>query len=188
MDHSGETSRHGFPRSGLPKLSVVIPCLDSAATLRASLESIQALGRRDIETVIIDGGSKDGTLSIIEERRSQIQYFSSGPDRGIYDAMNKGVDASRGQWILFLGSDDCLHQEFPRILDALLEPGTVYYGDVLLRSTGLRYGGAFSRRRIQFENICHQAILYPKVAFRDRSYRLEFKLLGDHELRQPTLT
>ena len=81
MDHSGETSRHGFPGSGLPKLSVVIPCLDSAATLRASLESIQALGRRDIETVIIDGGSKDGTLSIIEERRRQIQCFSSGPDQ-----------------------------------------------------------------------------------------------------------
>ncbi len=163
------------------KVSIVIPCFNSEATLRPCLESIAVLERPEVEVVLIDGGSTDGTLAIAREYPRLIRHLQSGPDRGIYDAMNKGVAAASGQWILFLGSDDLLHPEFLRALDALAVPSRVYHGDVVLKGSGVRYGGAFTPWRLQFGNICHQAVLYPRTAFRNRRFDCEYGILGDHE-------
>jgi glycosyltransferase involved in cell wall biosynthesis len=163
------------------KVSIVIPCFNSEATLRPCLESIARLGRPELEVVLIDGGSTDRTLAIAREYPGIIRHLHSGPDGGIYDGMNKGVMASSGQWILFLGSDDLIHPQFLHALDRLAVPSRVYHGDVVLKGSGSRYGGVFTARRLQFENICHQAILYPREAFRDRMFNCEYGILGDHE-------
>jgi glycosyltransferase involved in cell wall biosynthesis len=89
-----------------PKISIVAATLNSARVLRENLESVLSQKYRNIETIVIDGGSTDGTLEILAEYGDRLSYWSSGPDRGISDAMNKGIQQATGDFVLFLHSDD----------------------------------------------------------------------------------
>ena len=92
------------------KLSIITVCYNSVATLRDTIESVLAQDYPQIEHIIVDGGSTDGTLELIEEfaskADSKIVRWISEPDQGIYDAMNKGVQLASGDVIGFLNSDD----------------------------------------------------------------------------------
>lgn len=92
-----------------PEASVVIAVKDGAATLQRALDSVFAQRGVEHETVVIDGGSRDGTLDILQANRARLAFFSSAPDSGIYAAWNRGVERARGEWLLFLGSDDAFH-------------------------------------------------------------------------------
>lgn len=88
------------------KISIVTIAYNSAATIEATLQSVVSQDYPDIEYIVIDGGSSDGTQAIVERYLDHIAHFSSEPDRGIYDAMNKGVRAATGDFIGILNSDD----------------------------------------------------------------------------------
>ena len=88
------------------KISIVTVCYNSEATIRDTLASVAAQDWPDIEHIVIDGGSKDGTLAIVQEFSHPAMRIVSEPDRGIYDAMNKGLRLSTGDAIGFLNSDD----------------------------------------------------------------------------------
>lgn len=87
------------------KLSIITVCYNSVATLRDTIESVLAQDYPQIEHIIVDGGSTDGTLGLIEEYASKadskIVRWISEPDQGIYDAMNKGVQLASGDVIGF---------------------------------------------------------------------------------------
>ena len=87
------------------KISIVTPAFNSAATIRDTLESIGNQDYPDLEHIIIDGGSKDGTLKIVAEYPHVSQVVSE-PDRGLYDAMNKGLKMATGEVAVVLNSDD----------------------------------------------------------------------------------
>ncbi len=88
------------------RISVVTVCYNSARTIRDTLSSVQEQDWHDLEHIIIDGASGDATADIINEfSRAELKFFS-GPDNGIYDAMNKGIMKSTGEYIIFLNSDD----------------------------------------------------------------------------------
>jgi glycosyltransferase involved in cell wall biosynthesis len=91
-----------------PLISIVIATLNSAHVLRQSIESVAAQSYRNVELVIVDGGSTDGTLDVIREMKDRVDASISEPDKGIYDAWNKGLRMARGEWICFLGADDAL--------------------------------------------------------------------------------
>jgi glycosyltransferase involved in cell wall biosynthesis len=88
-----------------PRLTVVTPCLNAAATIEEALESVrsQALGE-DVEHVVVDGGSTDGTVELLREAPG-VRWISE-PDRGLSDAMNKGVAMASGEYIGWLNADD----------------------------------------------------------------------------------
>lgn len=88
------------------KVSIVTVCYNSAATIRDTIESVLAQDYADIEYIIVDGASKDNTLSIVNEYRDRIATVISEPDKGIYDAMNKGILAATGDVVGILNSDD----------------------------------------------------------------------------------
>lgn len=88
------------------RVSVITATFNAAAVLPGCVESVAAQDYDEVEHVIIDGGSTDDTLSIIRHYKDDIGYWISEKDRGIYDAWNKGVAASSGEWIAFLGADD----------------------------------------------------------------------------------
>jgi glycosyltransferase involved in cell wall biosynthesis len=88
------------------KISVVTVCLNSVGTIRDTIDSILMQGYGDIEPVVIDGGSTDGTQNLVASYRSRIQKLVSEPDHGIYDAMNKGVQLATGEIVAFLNADD----------------------------------------------------------------------------------
>jgi len=88
------------------KLSIITLCFNSAATIKDAIQSILMQDYKDIEHIVVDGGSTDGTLEILAKYRNQIAKCISEPDNGIYDAMNKGIKLATGDIIGFLGSDD----------------------------------------------------------------------------------
>jgi glycosyltransferase involved in cell wall biosynthesis len=88
------------------KITVITVCFNSAAHIADALRSVDEQSWRDIEHLVIDGGSTDGTLNIIEAHARAWRHVVSGPDRGIYDAMNKGLAMARGEVIGFINSDD----------------------------------------------------------------------------------
>lgn len=100
------------------KISIVIATYNAALTLRTCLESIILQLSEQCELIIIDGGSKDGSCEIIKSYSEHISYTISEPDKGIYDAWNKGIKVARGKWISFIGADDVL---LPGAIDAYLE-------------------------------------------------------------------
>lgn len=90
----------------MEKVSVITISLNAAASIETTLQSIYSQTYPCIEHVIIDGGSTDGTLEIINKYRERIGYFVSEPDRGVYNAMNKGIKAATGDILFFLNADD----------------------------------------------------------------------------------
>lgn len=88
------------------KVSIITVCFNSAATLRDTIDSVLAQSAADIEYIVVDGSSTDGTLDILREYEDRITRIISEPDEGIYDAMNKGIRACTGDIVGILNSDD----------------------------------------------------------------------------------
>ena len=88
------------------KISIITVCFNSAATIKDTLRSIAAQTHPDIEHIVIDGGSTDGTMEIVNRNRERLAHVVSEPDRGIYDAMNKGLALASGDVVGFLNADD----------------------------------------------------------------------------------
>lgn len=166
-------------------LSIIIPTFNSGKTLEACLESIANQTIMDFEVLIMDGVSSDSTLVISEKYRSKLPTLSviSEPDKGIYDAMNKGISLAQGEWLYFLGSDDCLFESntleqvfATKKIDSL----KVIYGNVLFKHSKIRYDGKFSFFKLNDKNICHQAIFYRKSVFEKLgNYEIKYKGLAD---------
>lgn len=89
-----------------PLITVVTAVYNDASNLERTIDSVRDQSVRNIEYIVIDGGSTDGTLSVLAERDQAIDYWVSERDNGIYDAWNKAVKLARGQWIAFLGAGD----------------------------------------------------------------------------------
>ena len=133
----------------------------------------------------MDSASTDQTLAIAgsyADKDERLRIFSE-PDKGIYDAMNKGIRVARGEWVYFLGSDDRLRDS--TVLDEIFfvqdpEAPDLVYGDVYSPSYKGRYDGPFDFRKLLLRNISHQAIFYKKTLF-DRLgyYDLRYKMHAD---------
>ncbi|MCW5549965.1 MAG: glycosyltransferase [Opitutaceae bacterium] len=92
----------------VPLISIIVVCRNPGEQLRTTIASVRAQRDADCELVIVDGGSTDGTRAWLEAEHPAIGTLITEPDHGIYDAMNKGIAAARGDWVLFLGADDQL--------------------------------------------------------------------------------
>ena len=88
------------------KISIVTVCYNSAATIERAIQSVLSQSYPDVEYIVIDGGSADGTVDIIKKYQSKIAHFVSEKDGGIYDAMNKGIALATGDVVGILNSDD----------------------------------------------------------------------------------
>jgi len=88
------------------KVSIITVCIDSLGTIEQTIQSVLSQGYNDIEYIVVDGGSSDGTLDILTKYQSRISTCISEPDNGVYDAMNKGIRLSTGDIIATLNSDD----------------------------------------------------------------------------------
>ena len=162
------------------RLSIGMVTFNAAAVLERALQSILRHKTPAMELVIVDGASGDGTLDILRRHARDIDHWRSEPDKGIYDAMNKVRRLATGDWLLFLGADDELLLPAETLLQQFKRQDVLYYGDVRLRNSGRISGGCFSRYRLMQQNICHQAICYPKSIYRTKAYATDSGLLADH--------
>jgi glycosyltransferase involved in cell wall biosynthesis len=153
-----------------PLVTIIVPTYNSEAKLEKCLRSILNQSYSNIELLIIDGGSTDNTLKIIKKYQSEHPSFRyvSEPDKGIYDAMNKGIALASGDWLYFIGSDDYIFDEavFEEIFtNTSLIGNDVIYGDVWNEHLNGRYAGVFSYEKLTETFICHQAIIYHRRVF-----------------------
>jgi glycosyltransferase involved in cell wall biosynthesis len=93
------------------KLSIITVNLNDAAGLRKTIESIVSQTFSDFEYIIIDGGSADGSMDVVKQYENRVVYWVSEPDKGVYNAMNKGILQAKGEYCLFLNSGDTLYSE-----------------------------------------------------------------------------
>jgi glycosyltransferase involved in cell wall biosynthesis len=94
------------PSGAKPFFTIITAVFNGAATLEATINSVNRQSFRDFEYIVLDGASTDSTISILEKNSDLIHYWRSEPDFGIYNAWNKGLRLARGEWIAFLGADD----------------------------------------------------------------------------------
>ena len=94
--------------NSIKSLSIITVNLDDKSGLSRTVESVKSQNFHDFEFIIIDGGSKDGSLEVIKENETLIDYWVSEEDAGIYNAMNKGIKKATGKYVLFLNSGDYL--------------------------------------------------------------------------------
>lgn len=166
----------------MPFFTIIIPTFNSAATLRIALDSVVRQTFSNFEILIIDGVSADETLSIARSYNdSRIRIFSE-KDKGIYDAMNKGLQLAEGEWLYFLGSDDWLMHD--DVLERVQE--NLQYCDFLYGNAHTcwseHYDGPFSLKKLFAQNICHQAIFYKAKKIKGKKFKLEYKIHSDWDM------
>ena len=166
--------------------SIIIPTFNSEKIISSALKSLAAQEFRNFEILILDGLSTDRTKDVVHSFSSlqtKVKWFSR-KDKGIYDAMNNGIDLAQGEWLYFLGSDDELHDTkiLKMVSEAILNESKVdvVYGDVISKRFSGLYDGEFSLEKIFNRNICHQAIFLKKDIFKiTGKFDLKYKIYAD---------
>lgn len=118
---------------GLPVVSVVTVVFNGAATLERTIQSVLAQDYPSIEYIIVDGGSTDGTLDLVKRYDERLAYWVSERDKGIYDAMNKGVALCTGEWVALINADDWYEPDaVRRVMEAVNDRPAVniVHGDI----------------------------------------------------------
>lgn len=168
-----------------PLISVISVCYNAAEDLGKTINSVIRQTYDNIEYIIIDGGSQDGTIELIKRNSLHISKWISEPDGGIYDAMNKGIRLATGDWIIFMNAGDtfyydgALHDVF---CYDILDDTKIIYGDVLLDFGKL---GTIKKRlyRISEEQspfeICHQSVLTSTDVLKRIEYDTSYRICAD---------
>jgi len=166
-----------------PLISIITVVLNGEKFLEESIKSVMCQSYLNVEYLIIDGGSTDGTLEIIRKYEHAIDYWFSEADAGIFNAMNKSLNFVSGDWFLFLGADDTLinSEVLMKASHEMRNRSAVYYGNVLTLNSNLLYAGHFSRFKLIHQNICHQAIFYPSAVCIHRLYDERYKVSADYK-------
>ncbi|MEO5642587.1 MAG: glycosyltransferase family 2 protein [Bacteroidia bacterium] len=162
-------------------ISIIVPAYNSEKTIAACLDSLvaQTLGEKEI--IVMDGLSTDKTIDVIRDFAMRFPFvnYHSEKDHGIYDAINKGIRAAKGEWIYIIGSDDRLFEtttlEKVHTLMRGVNSGAVYgsvkvIGDAGWAADGEIYGGEFTLEKLVQKNICQQAVFYHRSLFEQIGY------------------
>jgi len=165
-----------------PKISIITVSYNAEQCIEQSILSVLGQTYKNIEYIIVDGGSTDKTVEVINRYDDLLYYWISEPDKGIYDAMNKGLKVATGDWIYFLGAGDILLNVIDKIVNNFTDDKKVYYGDVYRTDLLKVFNGKFSKFRSARMSICHQAIFYPASIIKRLGFNTKYKVQGDHNL------
>ena len=149
----------------MKKYTIITINFNNSAELRQTIESVLGQTMKDFEYIVIDGGATDGSVEVIKDYADHIDYWVSEPDKGVYNAMNKGLGKAHGEYVNFMNSGDTFHS--PNVLeevDRQIGDADILFGNVCNRATGIRYGGIKAGSEVTFltlkkEILCHQADL-----------------------------
>jgi glycosyltransferase involved in cell wall biosynthesis len=122
-----------------PQISVITVTLNAFECLEKTLRSVVEQTYQNIQLIVLDGGSNDGTIEIIHRYSSKIAFWQSQKDKGIYDAMNLGIDKSSGDWVIFLNAGDFFHDS--KILERVFGKDLHKDAEVLFGNVESQYDG-----------------------------------------------
>lgn len=168
----------------LPSVSIITVVYNAADDLRLTLENLLKIHYDNLELIVIDGGSTDGTRGVIEEHSVEISHWLSEPDEGIYDAMNKGLKMASGDYVWFINAGDTVCDEYvlENIFKGREQYADVYYGETLILSKEGEIKGLRRKklpRRLTWHSlkagmvVCHQSFIAMRdiVPMYDTKYR-----------------
>ncbi|MBM3417923.1 MAG: glycosyltransferase [Bacteroidetes bacterium] len=174
------------------KISIITVCFNSDKTIEKTIQSVLNQTHTEVEYIIIDGGSTDGTLPIIRKYENQIDYWKSEPDKGLYDAMNKGIEVANGSLIGILNSDDTFYSEdvLERISKLHSEKDVdASVGDIVQCGVTGELKRVFTARKWVPKQLTqgfmppHPSIFFKKKLFEKHGlYLLDFKIAADYEI------
>lgn len=166
------------------KLSIITVNLNNRDGLQKTIDSVISQTFKDFEWIVIDGGSTDGSRELIEQNADHFAFWVSEPDKGIYNAMNKGVVVAKGEYLLFLNSGDRLVNDLT--LDRCFSHDSnadVVYGDVCLWDGNelkeKRFPENLSLGFFYNQTLCHNATFIKKSLFADGLYDESYKIVSD---------
>lgn len=176
------------------KITIITVCYNRKATIEKAIQSVLSQNYHDIEYIIIDGNSKDGTQEIIESYKDKISKYISEPDKGMYDAINKGFQLATGDIIGLMHSDDEFYDrkaisrivarfQYDTSIDGVYGDGIYVSNDKEERLIRDRIGGVFSLKRVRKGWLPLHPTVYLKKAVIDKHglYNLDFKIASDTE-------
>lgn len=172
-----------------PLITIITVCYNAVQTLEQTILNVINQDCKDYEYIIVDGGSSDGTLEIIKKYSHKLTHWVSEPDKGIYDAMNKGAAISRGKWLCFMNSGDTFYNT--NTLQNLFSKSNIFDEnyDVIYGNTNKVYG-SYSKiiKPGEIEQIvshlpfCHQSSFVLTEVFKKYNFNLQYKIVADDHL------
>ncbi|MGC1781920.1 MAG: glycosyltransferase [Acidobacteriaceae bacterium] len=182
ISREGGRRIRGDVRAKPPLVSIVTVVFRDKDELEEILKNLSTFDPADFELIVIDGGSKDGTVELLQQWDHKVDYWLSEPDSGIYDAMNKGAKAATGTYLLHLNAGDRLkHLPVQDLSNAYMEEIEVASFRVSL-DDGLEFRPS-SGLLLRFQNtLHHQGTFYRRDTF--PSYNTQFKALADFDVNQ----
>ncbi|WP_282049060.1 glycosyltransferase family 2 protein [Maribacter aquivivus] len=172
-----------------PLISIITVVYNGEKYLKQTIESVLNQSYKNIEYIIVDGGSTDNTLSIIKEYGNRIDTLISEPDKGLYDAMNKGIGLAKGELIGMINSDDWYSQNAVElVVDSYASNPTkkIFHGDRYdVLENGDRRIKKFHTSNLKFIYYCmtynHPSMFVHKDCYENIRYNINFKSLSDYE-------
>lgn len=163
-------------------LSIITINYNNAKGLEKTIESVISQTYQDFEYLVIDGNSNDGSKDIADRYNANIDYYCSETDTGIFNAMNKGIKASKGEYLLFLNSGDILNTS--KALEAYIEhknfEGDIIYGDYIFETGGKVYPDNLTPLFFIRTSLPHQSTFFNKKVFDKMGlYDEEYKIVAD---------
>jgi glycosyltransferase involved in cell wall biosynthesis len=168
--------------------SIIVVCLDSGDNLLKTVESVLKQKFDDLELVIKDGGSRDGSIEKLRDKYPDGRIkITSAKDSGIYDAMNQAVRLAKGEYFLFLNTGDCLYDEnvlgsMAREIEKSGKPDIIYGNQYHLGLDTVIYATPKINDFACYRNVpCHQTCFYRKDMFGERGYKPIYNVRADYE-------
>lgn len=176
----GSDATGGVEVDSSPFITVITVVFNGEETLEQTILSVINQSDRNVEYIIIDGGSTDGTLDIIRKYEHAINYWVSEPDLGIYDAMNKGwILANQDSSILYIGSGDQI-EHLPLNVDV----NKIIYGNVRINNQAT-YFRSSPRWELHLTNtLHHQALLIPRTFSFNGPFNIKYRVYADFDFNQ----
>ena len=168
------------------RFSVITVMYNAGNFVEKTILSVVGQSYKNIQYVVIDGGSTDNTKDILKKYEQDIDVIVSERDSGVYDAMNKGVSMADGDYVIFMNAGDRFASStvLECMNNTVTNPGYVYYGDSIqvFADKKERRVEKTNALRITRFNICHQSLLYPLSLLKNCPYDLNYKILADWAL------
>ena len=176
-----------------PILTIITATYNPGPILIELIKSIRKQKNKNIEWIVIDGGSTDNTINLIKEAGDVVSFYCSESDSGIYDAWNKAIPKALGEWILFMGADDIINSDvsFYKLLNRLeafpshiyLVYGLVYKINSKTQNEILGSPWHITKSRISsYMSIPHQSVFHRRNLFKIVGlFDKQFKIAGDYE-------
>lgn len=169
-------------------VSIIIVCLNAEKTIGKAIESVLSQTYQNIECIIIDGISKDKTIDIIDSYKTEKIHLISEKDKGIYDAMNKGINNSKGEWLYFLGADDELLPNAIQIFIQYSQNCDIIYGNYIINFSNNheKFMKSIDYNVIPYKVFTnHQSVLMKREVFETfNGFDVTYKIVADFDLIQ----